>query len=58
MNESIDVQKTRRPDSLQASNRPGREWWSLDAADRGSRPTPGSPTGQPGWGGTAREGPC
>ena len=38
MNESIDVQKTRRPDSLQASNRPGREC-SLDATDRGSSPT-------------------
>jgi len=26
------------------------------AADRGSSPTPGSPTGQPGWGGAVREG--
>ena len=57
MNQSIDVQKTRRRDNLQASNRPGREC-SLDATDRGSSPTPGSPTGQPGWGGTVREGPC
>ena len=57
MNQSIDVQKTRRRDNLQASNRPGREC-SLDATDQGSSPTPGSPTGQPGWGGTVREGPC
>jgi predicted NodU family carbamoyl transferase len=25
-------------------------------SDRGSSPTPGSPAGQPGWGGTGREG--
>ncbi len=28
----------------------------VSPADRGSSPTPGSPAGQPGWGGTVREG--
>ncbi len=28
----------------------------LERGDRGSSPTPGSPAGQPGWGGTVREG--
>ncbi|SRR6266536_495182 len=28
-----------------------------EARERGSSPTPGSPAGQPGWGGAVREGP-
>jgi len=57
MNKLIVAEKARRPDIFKANNLPGREW-SLDAADRVSSPTPGSPAGQPGWGGTVREGLC
>src|SRR5260370_37581707 len=42
--------------SIPKKERVGRPLIKLTMQERGTSPTPGSPAGQPGWGGAVREG--